>query len=278
MTKLVIFTDLDGTLLDHHSYSYQAALPGLELCQQYHYPVIPTTSKTRAEVNPLRHELGLNSPFIVENGAAIYIPQDFFPTAPPDCQWQNGYWVKTFGVGRAHWLDILASMQPKWANYFNHFAQMSTKEIMACTGLHEQQAVLAAQREFAEPVLWLGDPQLQTQFISELKAHGASPIQGTRFIHVCAQVNKGQALTWLMHVFKQQFPQDSTSSVALGDGQNDIDMLAIADIPVRIKSPVQAFPQVNSAQTLIDTSAYGPAGWTEALTNIINTHKESSHG
>ena len=44
---LLVFTDLDGTLLDHHSYSHAAALPGLERLRGLEVPVIPVTSKTR---------------------------------------------------------------------------------------------------------------------------------------------------------------------------------------------------------------------------------------
>lgn len=72
----VIYTDLDGTLLDHHSYSHNPALPALKQAKSVDAPVIPVTSKTRAELTKLREAIGLDGPFIVENGAAIYIPKD----------------------------------------------------------------------------------------------------------------------------------------------------------------------------------------------------------
>jgi len=37
---IVIFTDLDGTLLDHDSYSWEEAVPALERCKGLRVPVI----------------------------------------------------------------------------------------------------------------------------------------------------------------------------------------------------------------------------------------------
>ncbi|WP_340638223.1 hypothetical protein [Salinicola tamaricis] len=56
---LLVFTDLDGSLLDHHSYDWQPAAPWLERLAAAGVPVIPTTSKTRAELLALRRELAL---------------------------------------------------------------------------------------------------------------------------------------------------------------------------------------------------------------------------
>lgn len=39
-TKLIVFTDLDGTLLDHDNYSWQEAKPALDRLKLKHGPVI----------------------------------------------------------------------------------------------------------------------------------------------------------------------------------------------------------------------------------------------
>ena len=71
---IVIFTDLDGTLLDHASYRWDEAKPALDLCHRFHIPVIMVSSKTMAEMNMLQQELGLSYPFISENGGGIFFP------------------------------------------------------------------------------------------------------------------------------------------------------------------------------------------------------------
>jgi mannosyl-3-phosphoglycerate phosphatase len=75
---LVLITDLDGTLLDAN-YSCEAAFPALDLLKRLHIPLVLCTSKTRAEVEAVRHQLGNRDPFIVENGGALYVPDGCLP-------------------------------------------------------------------------------------------------------------------------------------------------------------------------------------------------------
>ena len=56
-SPLLVFTDLDGSLLDPHSYSFAAALPALAALAEREVPVVPVSSKTRRELEPLRHSL-----------------------------------------------------------------------------------------------------------------------------------------------------------------------------------------------------------------------------
>ena len=74
----VVFTDLDGTLLDHSTYSFAEAQPALALLKSKNVPLIFCTSKTRSEVEYWRGLLGNNHPFIVENGGAAFVPENYF--------------------------------------------------------------------------------------------------------------------------------------------------------------------------------------------------------
>ena len=145
-TNLVVFTDLDGTLLDHYPYSYEPALERLGQLAELDIAVIPTTSKTRAEVALLREELQLNTPFIVENGAAIYIPTAFLPNQPKDTELINGYYRKAFTKERRHWLELIAHYNDRFADCFIGFSQMNDEQISIATGLSVEDAHLANQR------------------------------------------------------------------------------------------------------------------------------------
>lgn len=107
MTKVVIFTDMDGTLLDHHTYSHQAADSLLASLQQTGVPVIPTTSKTFAELQQLRRELNNQHPFICENGAGVYIPKGYFSQMPSDLINIGDFRLKAFvqivSTGARYW-------------------------------------------------------------------------------------------------------------------------------------------------------------------------------
>ena len=74
MTYFVVFTDLDGSLLDGETYSFESATQALKALRMRNIPLILVSSKTRAEMEPLRRRLNHRDPFIVENGAAVFVP------------------------------------------------------------------------------------------------------------------------------------------------------------------------------------------------------------
>src|SRR5262249_7819522 len=78
MANFVVFTDLDGCLLDSVPYTYEPAVPALEALRAQGIPLVLVSSKTRAEIEPLRKQLDHHDPFIVENGAAVFVPRGLF--------------------------------------------------------------------------------------------------------------------------------------------------------------------------------------------------------
>ncbi|MCC2615542.1 HAD-IIB family hydrolase [Aestuariibacter halophilus] len=269
MTEFVVFTDMDGTLLDHHTYSMDAAIPMLNRLKQLGIPVIPNTSKTYAEMRVLRETLGLDGPFCVENGAAIHIPHGFFEQKPPGTQWQDDHWVHQFCSRKHYWTNLLRQVKERYPDSFVGFSDMSLDDIVAATGLSPAQAALAAQRQYGEPVLWRGSEQQKQQFMDDLRQNGATPLQGGRFIHVSGDCNKGQALRWFMQEWRRQYPHKPCRSIALGDGNNDIAMLQAADVAIRILSPVNPPPTVQGHPHCLTSTLEGPAGWNEMLTQLL---------
>ena len=267
--KTVIFTDMDGTLLDHDTYSFDAAKPTLEALEARSIPVIPTTSKTFAEMLVLRETIGLNSPFIVENGAAAYIPHGFFDKKPCGTVWQDGFWCQPFISFKAYWLKMLEVVKEEFDGLFTHFSQMSISDIQRATGLDEASASRAAQRQFGEPVLWQGNEEQKRAFISALTERGATILEGGRFIHVSGDCNKGHALTWFMQEYERQ-NVTATQSIALGDGNNDVAMLEAATIAVRITSPAHSPPALARHKQVYTSTLHGPEGWTEMLTQLLD--------
>lgn len=267
MTKTLVFTDMDGTLLDHHSYSFEAAKPTLSALAHKGIPVIPTTSKTFAELQPLREKIALTGPFIIENGAAIYIPHGFFKQKPTGTVWVDGYWCKSFISNKNYWIKLLEKIANEFDGEFTQFSKMSLQDIQEATGLDESSATLAAKRQFGEPVLWTGSGEKKQAFINAVRERGAFPLEGGRFIHVSGNCDKGQALTWLAQEFKKQTELD-VRTYALGDGNNDVAMLEAADVAIRILSPVNPPPEVQKEEVYTSTLP-GPKGWNEMLTQLL---------
>ena len=267
--KVLVFSDLDGTLLDHHTYSFSAAVPTLNKLSACNIPVIPTTSKTYAELKQIRNDIGLDGPFIIENGAAVYIPIHFFDEQPEGTIVKNGFWIKEFSKPVSHWLTILKQLKSEFAEQFTHFSNMTNADIRDATGLAAEQAKLAGSREYGEPILWLADEPSKARFIQALEKLGATPLQGGRFLHLSGECDKGKALLWLKQVFQLNDPTNQVASIALGDGQNDVAMLNAADISIRILSPVNEPPKLNKENNVYTSTLYGPEGWTECLQAVL---------
>ena len=76
MKRYLIFTDLDGTLLDHDNYSLGNNKKMISTIINNKNEIIFNTSKTFSECKKLLKELKLsNMPFSTENGAVLYFPK-----------------------------------------------------------------------------------------------------------------------------------------------------------------------------------------------------------
>jgi mannosyl-3-phosphoglycerate phosphatase family protein len=269
-TQWLIFTDMDGSLLDHHNYHFDEAVPTLTALEERKVPVIPVTSKTQAEVELLRDSLHNCHPFIVENGAAVFIPQGYFLQQPDDTVEKDGYWVKEFVAPRARWQSLIDQVRPRYSDQFKTFADAGIDGIIAMTGLNVHAAARAARRQYGEPVSWQGNGNLKHQFIEELTAAGAQILEGGRFLHVSGDCDKGRALRWLEQVYQNANAEKQMVSLAIGDSQNDRAMLEQADHALLIRSPVHPLPEVCRSSNLTISTHTGPKGWAEGVNNILD--------
>ena len=88
--NMLVFTDLDGTLLDQN-YSWEPAAKVIENLKTAGVPLIFCSSKTRAEIEHYREAMGIKDPFISENGACTFIPDGYFDFEFPFTKESGGY-------------------------------------------------------------------------------------------------------------------------------------------------------------------------------------------
>jgi mannosyl-3-phosphoglycerate phosphatase len=230
--------------------------------------VIPVTSKTRAELKELREQLNLASPFIVENGSAVFLPEAYV-NDHSILNRVDDYWVYELSPNLEFWTTLVDQLAAEFPQCFKSFSQMSLEEIVDLTGLTLRQASSAATREYSDPLYWFGgDEQFKALGIF-CQRMGVNVVKGGRFVHLLKGADKGAALKWL-HQYLSMQSNEELKSVALGDGENDLAMLEVVDIAVQIKSPQHTFPSLNK-KGLIKTHAFGPAGWSEAIQEIFGT-------
>ncbi|MGH1370778.1 MAG: HAD-IIB family hydrolase [Cellvibrionaceae bacterium] len=261
---LLIYSDLDGTLLDHDSYDFSAAMPMLKRLNQCQIETVLCTSKTFLEVVHLREQLSNHDPFIVENGAAVYLPKARFSVPPAGATSVSSYWRYAFCPPRDHWLQLIDHNRLGFDHCFEQFSTMTRDRVVALTGLSDSEAERAQAREFGEPLHWLGSDEELTEFCRTLVAQGASVLTGGRFVHICGQADKGAAMTWLTQLLETQSGQ-SKITIGLGDSQNDVAMLEACDYAVVVKSPAKGFPTLQRKDKLYFSQAFGPQGWVEGL-------------
>ena len=151
---LMIVTDLDGSLLDHHTYSWQPAQSWLDRLTAADIPVVICSSKTAAEIIPLQRALGISGmPFISENGAIV--DGGSAGSVPPVVQQGKDY---------AGLCDTLQRLRSQYDAKFTGFADVTQKEVADWTGLSLHDALLAKQRQGSESIIWRDSPEKFTLF------------------------------------------------------------------------------------------------------------------
>lgn len=245
--NLLVFSDLDGTLLDHATYSFEPARPALDRLRNLGIPLILTTSKTAAEVAGLHAALSLGAaPAIVENGAGVFRPG------------QDG----AGGAAYRRLREALAGIEAP----FRGFGDMTDAEVADITGLPLDQAALARHRQHSEPGLWTGAEDDLQRFIDALADKGITARRGGRFLTLSFGRTKADAM--------QDIASDmgAQQTLALGDAPNDLEMLNAATFGVIIRNDHGPGlpPQPGEATGAIRrTTQPGPTGWNIAVNDIL---------
>lgn len=265
LSKLLVATDLDATLLDHQTYDYRPAVSVIKQLKADGCPIIFNSSKTQAEQNQLREVLGIGDPFILENGAAVVIPpgQLNHPASADKAA------ITVFGLAYADLIAQLHQLRQVQGYRFRGFADLSAADIAQLTGLPFTGATAAKQRLGSEPLCWEDSEVAYAAFVSKLADMDLQVTQGGRFHHVMAKTDKGQALAWLVACYKAVFPAVDWTVAALGDSPNDVPMLQVADVGVLIPNPHRQPFEVKGVKHLIRPSLPGPTGWAEAITTLL---------
>jgi mannosyl-3-phosphoglycerate phosphatase family protein len=269
MKQLLIFTDLDGTLLDHATYSCQPAYPALKLIREKRIPLIFCSSKTRKELEHYRRLLDNHDPFVTENGGGIFIPEGYFDLSIPppglDSIKKSGYTLVRLGAPYS--LLRLAVQELRDEGFaITGFGDMTAAEVAGLTGLDSEQAAMAKEREFDEPFIYYCEVANIDKLCERIRAKGLHSVQGNLF-HILGNSDKGKAVDILASLFRQRWGE--ITIVALGDSPNDLPMLRRADYPVAIRKPNGSHDPSFDLPHLIRAEGIGPAGWNEAVLRLL---------
>jgi mannosyl-3-phosphoglycerate phosphatase len=262
--SLVVFSDLDGTLLDRTSYSFEPALPALRALRQQGVPLVLCSSKTRCEMEPLAARLGSDGPLVVENGGAVVIPAG------------DGAARRLVPLGPKH--PQLVAALPELARAtgleLRPFSAMSHEEIATLTGLPPADAARAQQREFDEPFLVLDsdgrprerDPVLDARLAEAARRLGLRVVHGGRLHHLGGASDKGVAVRLVLQLpaYRQ------ARSVGLGDAASDLALLQAVERAILMPGASGVEPALAAALPEAERAPEpGPNGWNTAVLTVL---------
>jgi len=253
---LIVYTDLDGTLLDHNSYSFEPALEALRLLKLHNIPLILASSKTACEIERIREALGFqHCEAIVENGAGLLMPGDAVNRS------QDIYEAL---------LKKINEVSPEYRDNFKGFSQFSVEELSGITGLGHDETQRAKTRQFSEPGIWSGSEEAFADFCTTLRELGISVQKGGRFITLSFGANKSQLVNKITDMHRTGM--EKRFAIALGDAPNDISMLETADLGIIIPNPSHnGIDKLSSENTgkIIRAPFSGPEGWNFAVLDVL---------
>lgn len=261
--RYVIFTDLDGTLLDA-SYHFQEAVQALLRLKHRKVPTVLCTSKTSAETLLWRTKLGLDAPFIVENGGALLLPRDYFHFPYPfDIRGEE---FDTIILGETYQQLRLTLRQLQGEGFpVRGFGDMSAAEIASLTGLSPEQAYLAKQREYDEPFLIENKMEGAVErMAASVGQRGLRISRGGQFYHLTGESDKGRAAEILARLYRQTSKR--VVLVGIGDSENDLPMLEQVDLPFLVARPDGSYASPGHTHA----PGIGPHGWSWVISRIMS--------
>ena len=262
--SVLVFTDLDSSFLDKSNFSSGNNLNiTKQLFEEGHF-VIFNSSKTFAELKNLSRNQSFDFPFICENGGGIYSPKTYFKDSKKE---KEGYGIIFETKNIENKIKSLKEEIIKiYGKYLTFFKDLDDENKKKLSGLSSKGIKLALEREFTELILWQSNDENLVKFKEYLNLHDLKLIKGGRFHHISNNINKGTSMHRLVNEYKKYYSSKNFITIAIGDSDNDFEMLNYADYPCIVKSSDdQNFVENIKSTNLFISSKQAPEGWAECI-------------
>ncbi len=256
--KILIFTDLDGSLLHRDTFKFDEIKDYLKQLISKGIFIIPNTSKTEKEILEFNNELGLSLPYISENGSAINgldllnsnLPKELILSREKDNL------IKIFNES----VPVNLQNKCKW------LSEMDKKKQSLIFGLEDDKLKMALDRKYTIPFLFEGNKSERNELSKIVKNKGLALQEGGRVINLTDKVNKAKALQVFVRFFKKN--NKNVKTIAVGDNYNDLDMLKTSEFPCLVFNDKFTLDEI-PIKNLITTNKPSPEGWADVIKKAL---------
>ena len=251
---IVIFTDLDGSLLHRDTFQFDTIKDYIKSLVSKGVIIIPNSSKTEKEIEKFNEELGENLPFISENGSSIHglnlITSNF-----PD--------KLILSREKKELFKIFENKVPKrLKEKCFQISKMSKKEQQNILGQKDEKLKDALNRKYTLPFLFKGDKNEKNKLLKVLNSNSLTLQEGGRVLNLCDNINKVKSMNRVIKILKKT--EDKIKTIAVGDNFNDLEMLRNCDIPCLVFNDQFTLDQIN-IENLVFSNKPSPEGWADVI-------------
>lgn len=264
----VVVSGIDGGLLDRLTKDYDAVRPAIATLARLGVPLVLCSSRPQAEVALVSRLFGLGAPMIVENGAALIVPDGHLRHGVPGGRGDGACHVLQLGPSRERLREALAEVAAAARVEVRTAADLPRGERFRGGGLGGLFGSVTRAREHTEAFL-VEREEDAAALAREAEARGLRVARGERWWHLCGGADKGLAVRTLLSLYEREgrLPQ----TIALGAWPIDLPMLRAAHRPVLLPDPDGKFEPVLVASLPHAERApsCGPEGWNEAVLTVL---------
>ena len=262
-SNILLFTDLDGTLLNKKTFEFKAALNLIKNCVSKGINIIPNSSKTDLELDEICENLEIPKVYISENGSCIYGLNFLSKNLNEKVRLSRNKDI----IFKNFTDNINVKLQKKCLILENETLQNQIEVL----GLPKNKIFKAMNRKFSTPFIFLGNKEEEVELKKHVNKFGLNIQFGGRVLSLGDKVSKGNAMMRFMSLLSNETKKNYVS-ICVGDNENDFDMLDKCDYPCLVKNgPLK---NINFKNQCVFSQKEAPDGWVEVVNKTLNIIEE----
>lgn len=255
---ILIFTDLDGTLLNKKSFYYDEAKDLIKNCIKNGVVIVPNSSKTSIELNEFCNEAEISPIYISENGSSIH-----------GLNILNSKLNKKIILSRTKDQILncfLKNVEHNFQKKCKFVEDLKTSEQIQILGLPKEKLAKALKRDFSIPMIFNGNENEKKQLKKLIKKLDMKVQDGGRVLNLGDDVSKGNAMSFFVKNLSKITNKNYTI-IGIGDNENDISMLDKSDYPCMVRNGDR---NIDHENRYLYSENEAPTGWIEVVKKTLN--------